>query len=77
MRFNLKFPRKFKFFTGIHERKAETKESGTQTGIPPSNSNPSIIRASPEHLQKINNNCNVGNGPLALVSAVQIKDVVV
>ncbi|KAI4462268.1 metabotropic glutamate receptor [Holotrichia oblita] len=62
---------------GIHDRKAETKESGTQTGIPPSNSNPSIIRGSPEHLQKINNNCNVGNGPLALVSAVQINDVVV
>ncbi|GJQ86872.1 putative receptor family ligand binding region [Trypoxylus dichotomus] len=60
---------------GINGPKAETKESGTQTAIPPSGSNPSIPRSSPERLQKVNNNYNVGNGPLALMSTVQIKDV--
>lgn len=52
--------------------KPEMKDCGTQTQ-PPTSPN-SVLNNSQEHLVKVNNNCNVGNGPLALIQGSQIKD---
>ncbi|XP_022917618.2 metabotropic glutamate receptor 2-like isoform X1 [Onthophagus taurus] len=46
--------------------KIETKEFGTQT-IPSPDTNHTVY-SSQDHLQKLNNNCNVGNGPLAIIA---------
>lgn len=59
--------------------KAATKDCSTQTNPPPSPNSNSILNNSQlnnsqEHLQKVNNNCNVGNGPLGIISGVQIKE---
>lgn len=49
------------------------KDCGTQTQQPPTSPN-SVLNNSQEQLVKVNNNCNVGNGPLALIQGSQIKD---
>jgi hypothetical protein len=55
----------------LSESKPEMKDTSTQT-TPHSSNN--MLNSSQEHLPKINNNCNVGNGPIALLPGVQIKD---
>ncbi|KAJ3644202.1 hypothetical protein Zmor_026872 [Zophobas morio] len=51
--------------------KPEMKDSSTQTTPHPSNN---MLNSSEGHLPKINNNCNVGNGPITLIPGTQIKD---
>ncbi|XP_044265994.1 metabotropic glutamate receptor 2 isoform X2 [Tribolium madens] len=51
--------------------KPETKDISTQTSPAISNN---MLNSSQEHLPKINNNCNVGNGPIGILPCVQTKD---
>ncbi|XP_064210867.1 metabotropic glutamate receptor 2 isoform X1 [Tribolium castaneum] len=51
--------------------KPETKDTSTQTSPAISNN---MLNSSQEHLPKINNNCNVGNGPIGILPCVQTKD---
>lgn len=57
--------------------KPEMKDSSTQTTLITNDPIPNSIQNGSHdelNMQKINNNCNVGNGPITLLPNNQIKD---
>lgn len=60
----------------ITEEKAKPQmiDCSTLTDPPPPAYSESVLNNTEEYIPKINNNCNVGNGPIALLPGIQIKD---
>ncbi|KAF2903644.1 hypothetical protein ILUMI_02551 [Ignelater luminosus] len=62
--------------TDISDSKAKPLmiDCSTLTDPPPPAYSESVLNNTDEYIPKMNNNCNVGNGPLALLPGIQIKD---